>query len=303
MILQSVLVELDDWIRQRQPDLYPRLRPGLSDSELDLLARGLQPFYLPVELDLLYRWHDGWDDPVDGTYPALLPDASFRPLADAIRGYRTWLEALGVNGWHPLWFPAFGEQSGELVALQLEPHRPAGQVYGYHSDLGLSTSYDSVTTLFATALDLWRRGLLPDDRAYPEIRRIAAEHNPRSRLPDGAERREISRMSTRDWPPPWREVIGIAPLAGATETEVVTVAELAADPMCGRPIRAELKGIGGNAGRLLATASDATGSVTVLFMQDETQNFREASGGGHYDLWLAPLPDRAVYLVTQVVPR
>jgi cell wall assembly regulator SMI1 len=300
--LQSVLAELEDWIRERHPDLHPRLRPGLSERELGLLAHTLRPYHLPVELEVLHRWHDGWESWVGGEYRALLPDASFESLPDAILGYRGWLETLGTDGWHPLWFPAFGNQSGELVVLQFEPGRPAGQVYAFHSEADLSTSYDSVTALFATTLDLWQRGLLPDDRAYPEIRRLAAPHNPRSRLPDGVSRQEISRSSTRDWPAAWREAIGVRPQTPAAEAELVTIAELAADPECGRPVRAELKGIGGSRDRFFASASDPTGAVTVFFMREETENFREASGGGRHDLWLTPLAEwPADYLATKVV--
>ena len=269
---------------------------------------------------MLYRWHDGWEQPPDDDYRALLPDADFVPLAEAIRNHRAWWDALGDDGWHPLWFPAFGGQHGELVALRLEPQLPAGQVYGYHSELDLSTSYDSVTELFATALELWRRGLLPDDTAYPEITRIAATLNPRSRTPDGASLREISRLSTRDWPAPLKEALGIAPLTPAADGEVVTIAELTAGRARDRPIRAELKGIGGSSDRFFATASDATGSATVFLMRDRTENYREASGSGRYDLWLERLLASheagelaeslrqfadigpALYLVSKVVP-
>lgn len=167
------------------------------------------------------------------------------------------------------------------------------------------------------ALDLWQRGLLPDDTAYPEIRRIAAEHNPRSRTPEGASRQEISRSSTRDWPTAWKEVLGIEPMARADEAELVTIAELTAGRSGARPVRAELKGIGGSSDRFLATASDGTGAVTVFFMRERTTNYPDASGSGWYDLWLEPLPasaqaaesvrplvdvGHALYLVTKVVP-
>ncbi len=318
--LQSVLDELDAWIRVRHAALYPCLRPGLSAREFDLLAQTLLPYYLPAELEVLYRWHDGWDSSAGEGFTSLLPDSDFTPLPDAIRSYRGWWETLGADGWHPLWFPVFGIQSGELVALQLEPHLPAGQVYGYHAELELSTSYDSVTALFATALDLWQRGLLPDDNAYPEITRIIGERNPRSRTPDGVPRQEISRSSTRDWPAPWRDVLGIGPMAPADDGEVATIAELTAGRAHGRPVRAELKGIGGSSDRFFATASDGTGSATVFFMRDGTENFREASGGGRYDLWLEPLleghaaaelreslrpfaePGSVLYFVSKLVP-
>jgi len=290
--LFAVLDELERCIRLEHADLVPRLRVGLSDCKLDELAESLQPYYLPAELLTLYRWHDGWDSSMDDVYRHLLPDAQFDSLAEVIEKYEAWLSALGTDGWDPLWFPAFGGQSGELVALQLEPNQPAGQVFAFHSELDLATSYDSVRGLFETALDLWQRGLLPDDEAYPEIRRIAAEHNPASRTPDGGYRREISRFGTADWPAPWKQVVGIGPLIPAPDEDVVTIADFTRDPSSARPIRAELRGWGGTMDTFVATASDETGSVRVLLTRDDTENFREAEGGRSYELWLVPVVDR-----------
>ena len=81
------------------------------------------------------------------------------------------------------------------------------------------------------------------------------------------------------------------PLTPAADEEIVTIAELVADPSASGPVRAELRGIGGSIDRFFATASDGTGSATVFMMRDETENFREASGSGRYELWLVPLAD------------
>jgi cell wall assembly regulator SMI1 len=311
--LQATLDELDRFIQTEHPQLYERFRPGLSDGEIERLAASLLPYYLPAELVTLYRWHGGWDAFAEGDYVSLLADASFHPLADVISNYRVWLEALGNDGWHPLWFPAFGDQSGELVSLQLEPGLPAGQVYSFHAEMDLGTSYDSVATLFSATLELWRGGFLPPrDMLYltPELRQLVALHNPRSRRPDGSERREISRFGTTDWPVAWKAVLGLAPLAPAADELVVTIAELRANPSCGRPIRAALRGRGGTFDSFFYTASDETGEVEVLIERDATQNFREGGTAERYDLWLVPLEqlrDAAAvptpsFLATRIVP-
>ena len=46
----------------------------------------------------------------------------------------------------------------------------------------------------------------------------------------------------------------------ARDGEIVTVAELTADPASGRPVRAELKGIGGSSDRFFVAATDGTSS-------------------------------------------
>jgi cell wall assembly regulator SMI1 len=309
MTLEASLDELDRLVRSEHPGLYERLRPGLSRNELDRLAEGLRPYYLPAELVVLYGWHDGWRVVVDDNY-RLLPDAQFNSLGEAIAQYRVWWEALGSAGWHPLWFPAFGDRSGELVALQLEPDQPAGTVFSFHSDLDLGTSYDSVAALFATTLECWRAGLLPHDPSYlpPEIRPIAARLNPNSRTATGAERRTISRSSTAEWPSSWKEVLGIGPPRQAADELVVTIAEFTHDPLCGRPIRADVHARGGSFDVIVAVANDDTGSTNVVLKRDETEHFREFTGASRCELWLVPFTDESAdgtaghYLATRIVP-
>jgi cell wall assembly regulator SMI1 len=290
--LQATLDELDGLIRTARPELYGRLRPGLSMQEIDRLAEGLRPYHLPSDLVTLYRWHDGWDSYANGEYRPLLPDAQFNSLAESVAQYRAWWETLGADGWHPLWFPAFGDQSGELVALELEAGRAAGGLLSFHPEYDLSTSYDSVAALFATTVECWRSGLLPsDDPTFfpPEIVKIAARHNPRSRTEAGLPRQEISRSATHDWPALWREVLGIGRLAPAADELVVTIAEFVRDPQSGRPIHGEVAGWGGSFDTFIATATDATGSVPVLLSRAATENLREFVGGRGFELWLVPI--------------
>ena len=121
-------------------------------------------------------------------------------------------------------------------------------------------------------------------------------------------------------PPRWKEVLGIAPTAPAADELVVTIAEFAIDPWCGRPIHGVLHGRGGSFDSFVATASDGTGSMEVLLKRDETENFREFASARRYEMWLVPLVDRspldelaeqmrgiaeapaASYLATRIVP-
>jgi cell wall assembly regulator SMI1 len=292
--VQVTLEELDWLIRSEHPGLYRRFRPGLSDEEIEGLGERLRPYYLPAELLTVYRWHGGWLDRLDGLYRSLLPDAYFLPFEEAIEHRRSLLEILGTDGWHPLWIPAFGEQFGELVALQLEPCSPAGGVFSFHSESELHTSYDSVAALFGTTLECWREGLLPDVPAgrWPDVLKVTARHNPLSRARDGVPRQEVSRSSTKAWPATWKDVLGIGPMVPAPDELVATIVELDANGAHDRPIRAELRGRAGSADIAIATATDATGSVNVFLTRDHTENFREFQGGRRYEMWLVRLADR-----------
>lgn len=272
--------------------------------EIEQLAASLRPYHLPTELVALYGWHDGWRVFADDEYRLLLPDAHFNSLTEAITQYRVWWEALGSDGWHPLWFPAFGDRSGELVALQLEPDQPAGPVFSFHSDLDLGTSYDSVAALFATTFECCRAGLLPHEPSYlsPETREIAACLNPHSRTPAGAERRTVSRFSTGEWPPRWKDVLGIGPVTPAADKLIATIAQLEQDPQCGRPIRADVRVRSGSSEVVIATATDDSGSASVILKRGDTDGFREFIGAKRCELWLVPFAGGgAEYLATRVV--
>ena len=193
--LQAVLEELEHVVREKHPDLVRRLRPGLSERELDLLAQTLLPYHVPLELEILYRWHDGWDDEAGGTYR---PCFQMRPSSPSrrIRHQRALLGILADDGWHPL---CFRRSLGNRERWWRSSSSPAGR-RGRSSRTTASsirTSYDSVTGLFVTALDLLRHGLLPEDTAYPEIVRIAAEHKSCSRaIPKARTDGEISSTAT-----------------------------------------------------------------------------------------------------------
>jgi cell wall assembly regulator SMI1 len=293
--LHAVLAELETFTSVRQPALHARLRPGLRERELEVVARSLEPYYIPAELVALYRWHDGWQIFLDDEYQILLPSAPFNSLADSIAQYASWLAALGSDGWHPLWFPAFGDKAGELVILQLEPNQPAGPLYTFDSDaVDLCSSYDSVSTLFFTVLEGCRAGVLPHTPGSPphQIREIVARCNPLSRTPDGVSRSSVARLSTAGWPSRWREAVGLPAVAPLPDAPVSTIVDLIAGSGAGRPIRAELRGWGGSPDHVIATAIDHTGSLVVFLDRSATQNFREFVGGHVFEAWLVPLVDR-----------
>ncbi len=55
---------------------------------------------------------------------------------------------------------------------------------------------------------------------------------------------------------------------------------------------------------IIATATDSTGTVSVVLRREGTDNFRELPSAGLCQLWLVPLEGRAPVscLATRVVP-
>lgn len=291
--LRRVLDDLDDWFRTERPDLYPRFRPGLSQDEIRELELRLAPYRLPAELITLHEWHDGWTHYADDGYIPLLP--SFNSLAEAVAQYEM---SMGVmeeipEAWHPLWFPAFGDNVGLFVELQPEADQPADVVWGYDShDSEVPSEFDSVESLFKTTLEGWRSGLLPRptplDPAFREFRAFVASHNPATRQPDGSSTQRLSVFEPQEWPTSWRVVKGIEIPAPAGDAEVITIAELLRDPWCRRPVRGWFRFSGGTTDVGYGTLTDETGSVKVMLDREGTENYSLLFKPSNAEMILAP---------------
>ncbi len=292
--LRVVLDELDAWFAAERPDLYPRLRPGLSERQIEELEARLAPYRLPADLVTVYVWHDGWDDKRGGSCVPLVYDCTFNSLGDVIWLYEEQceLDRQLDNAWNPLWFPAFGYQTGEFVELQPDRDLPAGLLWSFHShDGGVHTSYDSVAALFGTALELWRRGLLPlSPGQWPDVRRCLVSHNPVTRDPDGRWRLTRSAAPSFDWPEPWLKAAGIA-FPRANDGDVITIAELLANPSCERPVRGVFRTALSSGGWETGTLSDDTGSAKVHLERDSTENFRLLRSSNRFEMILRPVTE------------
>jgi cell wall assembly regulator SMI1 len=290
--LRESLDEFEAWLTAERPELHERFKPGLGEDQILALANRLSPYHLPEELVTVYQWHDGWASSRAGEYVPLLYDGTFNSLESAVTQYEQWCELIPEDAWHPLWFPAFGDASGEFIELQPEAGLTAGCLWSYHShDAAVSMSYDSAASLFRTSLELWRIGWQSSDIPFHDVSGLIAEHNPVTRSGDGRPKNELSCFPSLSWPEAWKVAIGIGPFVPASDSDVVSVAELLADPWCGRPVRGELRGISGSTGWSVERLSDDTGSVQVHLDRATTENFRMCPAGTRFDVFLTPITD------------
>jgi hypothetical protein len=72
---------------------------------------------------------------------------------------------------------------------------------------------------------------------------------------------------------------------------VVTVAELLADPLCGRPVRGDYRGNAGSTDWKVGTLTDGTGSVKVALDRSSTENYRLLSSPGRVEMILTPVTE------------
>jgi hypothetical protein len=297
--LSAVLDELESWIGAERPDLVHRLRPGLSEAQIEDLEARVAPYRFPADVVTLYRWHDGWDDQSrDEPYVSLLPDCEFLALERAIDCYEVLLNLVGLPyAWNRLWLPAFGSQSGEFVELQPEGGLPAGPLWSFHShDPEVHTSYDSVAALFRTALELWRMGRLPYTiESWPETYRYIAARNPVAMHPEGRSR--LVRWSTPSldqWPESWLAAANRGYPSPADNGDVISIAELVADPSCERPVRGGLRFAMEGSGWLLGTLTAGRESITVRLTRESIESFRQHLPACGVEMILKPAEDDAI---------
>lgn len=278
--LSAVLEELEGWFAAERPDLLPRFRPGLLERQIEDLEVRVAPYRFSADLVTVYRWHDGWEDyGADGPYVALLPDCSFLALHYAVECYEMLTNLPGQPyAWNRLWFPAFGSQSGEFVELQPERDLPAGPLWSFHSHGGeVNTSFDSVAALFRTALECWRTGRLPySPETWSDVYRYVTSRNPATRHPDGRSRLERSRFPEPDeWPESWLVAADHGFPSPADLADVITIAQLVADPWCERPVRGEFRFAMEGSDWLMATLTEGADSIKVRLKRELIEDFRQ----------------------------
>jgi len=288
-ILMEALEELEDVLVTRAPVVHAGLRPGLSDRQIDRLMRPLSPLVLPLDLRVLYRWHNGHDSLFSGSYTTLFSDESFISLEEAVSDYASWREVFDM--WNPLWFPAFGQGSGAFVTLGDSPDQLAGPLWDFHShDPDIETAYDSILALVSTTTAMWRTSGSDELEGLLDAS-LRHEHNPLSVAPDGRRLRTLSKYGTEGWPSDWLEAAGIEAMEPEDDDRVISVADFLAAPQFDRPLRGTLHVRSGSGDWMYGELVDGTGSVEILLLSDQTDNFREVYGGIRAEVRLAPLPE------------
>ena len=169
---RATLAGLELWLRAEFPEVVAKLRPGLTDAEIDAkLAEAGFAYSLPAEVRQLYRWHDGME--VEGELP-LIWYHRFLSLDEALAGGGVFFglpeNALPLFEFPEEYYYVLCEES-EVPALPVhfrlleDPHAPV--------------CYVSVQTMLATGLEWYRSGAVqPDGEGWltEDMRRVADIH-------------------------------------------------------------------------------------------------------------------------------
>jgi hypothetical protein len=255
------------------PAWFAQLQPGLDEAGIQRLRAAVDPYLVPTQIELLYRWRNGGDRGVFGGW-------RMRPLDELIDWYRFTCEELESPR---TWLPVFEDQIVSIVSLDvpgLPPSDPSVW-YGHTHDMWLSRLFDSIAALLHVVCDAAEAGVLaersgglgleqggfteaPAGRAWSPYR---LARSPGSfQWPDPPPGTHLTRSATTDWPPEWLLPLGItddslAP-RGATHTIAQLVSEAAEGPVQGT-IRGRVVTGSGGAGWWNPVVNDGTGEIVV----------------------------------------
>lgn len=174
MSMESVLADLEAWLKASYRAAHGSLQPGLSDEEMtDLLADW--PYTLSEDVRALYRWHDGFED----AQVELLPGLSFFPLAEALAlGGALWevssaqAQKGGVDFFPRAVLPIFSDGRNDVVLLVQgdsgpSPSTPA-QVVALHRGQRLY-AFQRLEDLLAASLELLKGGVYRVDQERDRV--------------------------------------------------------------------------------------------------------------------------------------
>jgi len=170
---EATLAGLELWLRAEFPEVAEKLRPGLTDSEIDaMLADAGFAYALPAEVRQLYRWHDGME--AEGGLP-LIWYHRFLSLEEALGGPGRFFFGIPDNALLLFEFPE------EFYYVQCESSEvPALPVhFRLLEDPDERICFVSVQTMPATGREWYRNGAVePDGEGWltEDLERVAEIH-------------------------------------------------------------------------------------------------------------------------------
>ena len=184
MSLRTSLEQIESSLSALGRSVVRRFRPPLDVTTIEQLWHRL-PFARPLELDVLYGWHDGTETREDDVLDELnfLPGFYFPSLEEAVRIYR---ERADSEQWHDGWFPILADGAGDfyLVPCAAQPVASVPVIGFIHGEPEQPIEYLSMTSMMETVARAYAErayfvdadGTLEIDDA--KLRAIAMQTNP-----------------------------------------------------------------------------------------------------------------------------
>jgi cell wall assembly regulator SMI1 len=164
--LGIALADLDAAISKHGPDVFDKLRAGVTTAELDVLSASVGP--LPKELVEWFAWHDGQD----GTGNIGPSGNDYLLSVAGMAADRQFLSEEGNPPFEPDWLPLMANGGGDYVVYD----RAEGRLLRYFHD-------DDARPVVAASLTAWAIELAA---AWRAVARVPAEPEGWSLVPDGS---------------------------------------------------------------------------------------------------------------------
>lgn len=185
--LHDALERIMNWHSLNNPVTASALLPGLSESEMHWITRGL-PLTFPKEVGDLYAWRNGTRHDLDRPF---IWHHEFLSLETAVREYHQLVRNKRLTHWHDSWFPLLGFQ-GEYYFVHCAkiPRRAVPVLKYFIEEPEVFASYTNLTTMMLTAAECFETGavyLAHENGALGEdihkVRDIHGKHNPGKPFP------------------------------------------------------------------------------------------------------------------------
>lgn len=173
--LYNALEGIRNWLVEHNPEVAHSLQAGLTSNEVETLTANL-PFALPIEVCLLYQWHNGTSS--DGPF---IFNHRFLSLQESVEFYRKNLE----GGWQTSWFPLFLHKGDAYFVAPFGFKSKSLPIRHFSLQSKESpNAFSSLTVMMETALDWYSKGAVRVGKkgeltSDPErVRQIFERHNP-----------------------------------------------------------------------------------------------------------------------------
>lgn len=205
--LAALLIALEDRVMHDLPALADEFEPSVQDDQIEKLNRAIEPLRLTEDVEVLYKWRNGFRSTVDFFG---FPDLN--PIELAFHEYGQLAEVLDET-WSRAWFPLCGRGRSLRITLLSEEYAPSSPVFRYVIEDGeLKLEFESLESMIKTYKDAYEAGISSYDDSLEqfcfdetEFEKLRLENNPRAYSYPANQRSKYDVWSPSTWPPLWRK--------------------------------------------------------------------------------------------------
>jgi len=203
--LGKLLISFDLLLKEKYPQVFNKLRDGVSKGVIHSLNKQLAPLRIPKDLETLYLWHDGVEDG-----GVLFGFPEFLPLSYALQEYRNANELGEDFLWSKAWFTvAYESRVYNLVPLSESIQFNSKLIYHDIEGGDLEIHHHSIKNMLQTYMDAFSGGLYSSEDDYPEfddeeLTKIRLKHSPGAYSDDNPDA-AIEFYETDQWPEEWKK--------------------------------------------------------------------------------------------------